>query len=87
MSNAAEATDQGQGGISARPDRVVRRERIRAAADHAAQCHEAWRLAVQARNELIVDAFEADHKEYSERVLATWARLSQPRVHGIIAAT
>jgi len=87
MSDAAEAPHQGQTRVSARPDRTVRRERIRSASDHVAQCREALRLAIQARDELIVAAFEADKKQYNEHTIAVWARLSQPRVHGIIAAT
>lgn len=86
MSDAAQAQEQGKGQVSAQPEAQQLRERIRAAADHAAQCYEAWQLAMQHRNELIVAAFEADPKEYTEKRLAAWARISQPRIHGIIAA-
>jgi hypothetical protein len=60
------------------------RERIIAAAAAVDELDEALKLARRARDELIVEAIENDL--CSERDVARWARLSQPRINGILSA-
>lgn len=59
------------------------RDRITAAANRVDELDEALTLARRQRNELIVEAIENDY--CSERDVARWARLSQPRINGILA--
>lgn len=77
-----QATFQVVTDLGVRDDHAIR-ARIRAAADHLEACEEAVKLAREQRNELVVEAAEA---LYSTRDVARWARISQPRVLGILAA-
>lgn len=57
--------------------------RLAAAAGDVEACEEALKLARELRDDLVVDASEAG---VSSRDVARWARLSQSRVLGILAA-
>jgi hypothetical protein len=58
--------------------------RIKAAADHARDCHDRWKAALQARNELIVDAI--DHG-YTGHQAARDAGVRQPHIIRICSSS
>lgn len=68
--------------LGVRDDQAIK-ERIRAAADDVEAHREAFHLACELRDELVIEALEA---EFPTRDVARWARLSQSRVTAILAS-